>query len=131
MLPENVFPIFLAKSTLTICGISITRLQIPMTPGFAVTEYKVQGATFQSAILDLHRNSKSGDKGSHKRFCSTYVQLSRLQTLNGGQLLQLITLDDIVSKPYSRLQEESLNLDDRSDETLSLSTYQFNQRPLM
>ncbi len=112
-------------------GISVTRLQIPMTPGFAVTEYKVRGATFRTAVLDLHKNTKSGDKGLHKRFCSIYVQLSRLQTLDGVQLLQPITLDDIGSKPHPTLSEESLNLNDRSDRTLSLWTYQFNQRRLV
>ncbi len=112
-------------------GMSVTRLQIPMTPGFAVTDYKVQGATFRTAVLDLHRHSKSRDKGSHKRFCSTYVQLSRLQTLDGVGLLQPITLDDIGSKPHPKLQDESLKLDSMLDQTLLLWTYQFNQRRLV
>lgn len=46
ILLKNVFLVFLAKSTLTIYNISITRLQIPITPGFAVTDYMIQEATF-------------------------------------------------------------------------------------
>ncbi len=131
MLPENVFPVFPARSTLTMRGISVTSLQIPMTLGFAITDYKVQEATFRTVVLDLHRDSKARDKGLHKRFCSTYVQLSRLQTLDGVGLLQPITLDDIGSKPHLKLQNESLKIDNMSDQTLMLWTYQFNQRHLV
>ncbi len=87
ILPENVFPVFLAKSTSTMRGISVTRLQIPMTPEFAITDYKVQGATFRTVMLNLHKHFKSTDKGLHKRFCFTYVQLSRLQTLDAVGIL--------------------------------------------
>lgn len=107
--------VFTAKSTLIIRSINITRLQIPMTPGFAVTNYKIERATFQTAVLDLHRNSNLGSKGSHKKFCSTYVQLLCLQTLDRVQYLQAITLEDIKSKPDPKLQKESLKLHDISD----------------
>lgn len=70
-----------------------------MTPGFAVTDYKVQKAIFQIAVLDLHKKSNSGSVDSHKKFYSAYVQLLRLQTLDGVQLLQPIILEDIGSKP--------------------------------
>lgn len=39
-----------------------------MKPGFAVLEYKVQRATFQIAMFNLHYNSKIRNKGSHMRF---------------------------------------------------------------
>lgn len=120
MLPKNVFSVFPPKSTLTIRGISVTRLQIPMTPRFAVTDYKVQGATFRTVILDLHRHSKCKDKSSYKRFYSTYVELSHLQTLDRVRLLQPITLNDIRSKPHLKLQDENLKMDNRLDQTLLL-----------
>lgn len=41
MLLKNVFLVFLAKSTLIIRNISIIRLQIPMTLGFAVMDYMI------------------------------------------------------------------------------------------
>lgn len=62
--------------------ISVARLQILMIPDFAITEYKVKGATFQMVILDLYRNTKLENQSSYKRFCSNYVQLLRLQTLD-------------------------------------------------
>ncbi len=131
MLPENVFPIFPAKFIFTMYGISVTRLKILMTPGFAITDYKVQGTTFQTAVLDLHRHSKSKDKDSHKRFCSNYVQLFRLQIFDGVGLLQLITLNDIESKLHSKLQNKSLKIDNWSDQTLLFHIYQFNQQRLV
>ena len=86
-LPDDVFPTFPIKSTLKLPGLKVSRNQIPLTPGFAVTDYKVQGATFKTAVLDLRRGQKIR-KESHKRFWSTYVQLSRLQSLDGVQLLE-------------------------------------------
>lgn len=47
-------------------GISIIRLQIPIMLGFMVTDYKLQGTTFQTVILDLYKYFKSKDKSSHK-----------------------------------------------------------------
>lgn len=73
ILPEKVLPIFPAKSIILVHGIKVTRLQIPMTPGFVVLKYKVQGAIFQTAMLDMHYNSKSRDKILHKKFCSMYI----------------------------------------------------------
>lgn len=63
-----MFLVFLAKSTLKICGISVIRLQIPITPYFTITDYKVQRATFQLVVFDLHKNSKLEDKSLYKKF---------------------------------------------------------------
>lgn len=48
-----IFPLFLFKFTLVLRKISITRLQIPMTPGFAVTDNKFYKNTFKTIVLDL------------------------------------------------------------------------------
>lgn len=68
-----MFLIFLSKSTLTIRDINIIRLQIPMTPGFAIKDYKVQETIFQIAVLDLQSKSNSGNKNMYKRFYSIYI----------------------------------------------------------
>ena len=120
-LPDDVFP------TLKLPGLKVTRNQIPLTPGFAVTDYKVQGATFKTAVLDLRRGQKVR-KESHKRFCSTYVQLSRLQSLDGVQLLERIELSFINQKPHINLQQARKELDIFSDNTLSSWTLRFNAR---
>lgn len=70
-------------------------------------------------MVHLHRKSNSGIEGLYKKFCSIYVQLSRLQTLDEVQLLQPITLEDIGNKPNPKLQKESLKLNDILDQTLS------------
>lgn len=62
MVVKNIISVFPTKSTLILRDISVTRLQIPIMLGFAVTDYKVQGTLFQTVILDLYKkfNSKSG-----------------------------------------------------------------------
>ena len=118
-LPSNVYLVFPVRSVVTAKKTSVNRHQIGLTPGFAFTEYKVQGATFESAVLDLRRKSKKKGKESHKRFCSTYVQLSRLRTLQGVFLLEKINLDDIDNKPYPALQAEDDRLQALGQQTLN------------
>ncbi len=109
-LPPNVYPVFPDRSTLKLPQGDISRLQLPITLGFALTEYKVQGATFDSVVVDLKRQSK-GVIATHKRFCSTYIQLSRLRSFAGLGLLQPIDITDIDNQPHPRLHDEDLRLD--------------------
>lgn len=101
-----------------------------MTPGSAVTNYKVQGATFQTAVLDLRKGSKKDGRILHKRFCSTYVQLSRLQSFKSVHLLEKIGLEDINNKPHPKLEEATEKLDELSDGTLNCWTNFFHARRL-
>lgn len=95
-LPFNVYPIFPERSSVSFRNGSISRLQIPITLAFAQTDYKVQGAIFTSAIINLKRLSKFSGS-THKQFCSTYVQLSRLRNFVGLGLLQPINMTDIAN----------------------------------
>ncbi len=115
-LPPNVYPVFPDCSTLKLSQGDISRLQPPITLGFALIEYKVQGTTFDNTIVDLKRQSKGGI-GMHKQFCSTYVQLSRLYSFTGLRLLQPIDITDINNQPHSRLHDEDLRLDNISHTT--------------
>ena len=63
--------------------ISFTRSQILIITSFAVMEYKVQEAIFQTVILDLQWDYNAKSKRLYKRFYSTYSKLSRLQILDG------------------------------------------------
>lgn len=99
-----------------------------MTPGFAITDYKVQGATFKEAVLDLRRKSVDKTKNSHKTFCSTYVQLSRLQSLEGLHLLEPIELNDINNFPDPNLSEASRFFDQLSQNTLNSWMLKFESR---
>lgn len=127
--PEGIFPVFPSKSTLSLDNMKISRTQIPLTPGFALTMYKVQGATFQNAVLDLHRKNEAiGRFEKHRRFCSMYVQLSRLQTLDGVQLLEPVDFVDISYKPHPALEKETKRLDQLSNHTLYDWTNRFHAR---
>lgn len=99
-----------------------------MIPGFAVTDYKVQRATFRSTVLDLRRESKLDGQNSYKRFCSNYIQLSRLQSLDGIHLLEGIELEDINNKPHPKLEKTARKLDEQLDITLMCWTNSFNAR---
>jgi hypothetical protein len=98
-----------------------------MCPAFSLTDYKVQGSTLTTAILDLKvdrgaKQSRTGTgKGyeSHKKYCSTYVQLSRLRSLQGLYLLQNINMDDLRFRPHPQLLAENERLRELEQRTLS------------
>lgn len=95
----------------------ITREQVPISPAFALTEYKVQGGTYRIAVLDLSDQSKSPrQKGSHKYF-SVNVQLSRLKSEDGIQLLQPVTFRDLNIRVPHLLEEEDRRLSRLAAET--------------
>ncbi len=109
-LPRKVYLIFPVKSSVTAKKATFKKKQISITPGFAYTKYKVQVATFKSATLDLQQNTVKRTIENHKRFCSTYVQLSRLQSLEGVLLLKPISLEDVNNQPHHQLQVEDEQL---------------------
>ncbi len=109
-LPHNVYPVFPVKSTVTAKRTRLNRKQIGISPGFAYTEYKVQGATFKSVTLDLRHKTIKKTAKSHKRFCSIYVQRSRVQSLERVSLLEPISLDNINNQPHHKLQMDDERL---------------------
>jgi hypothetical protein len=70
----------------------------------------VQGSTLTTAVLDLKHDPTAGGQDGHKKYCSTYGQLSRLQTLGGLHLLQRIEMKDLRFRPDDRLLIEMENL---------------------
>ena len=91
-------------------------MQPPIKLGFTLTKYKIQGAIFDKAVVDLKRHF-GGSIATHKRVCSTYVQLSRLHTFAGLGLLQPIDITDINNQPYLQLYNKDLRLDNISRTT--------------
>src|SRR3954454_1912224 len=89
-LEDKVIPVFPLERSITIKGYSVRRKQVPMCPAFSLTDYKVQGSTLTTAVLDLKDNSAVKGKDHHQRYCSTNVQLSRLESSDGLHLLQRI-----------------------------------------
>jgi hypothetical protein len=90
-----------------------------MCPAFSLTDYKIQGSTLTTAVLDLKDDPFTKGQDHHKKYCSIYVQLSRLQSLNGLYLLQKIDMDDLRFCPDSRLLSEMERLRALEQETIT------------
>ena len=82
------------------------RKQIPICPAFSLTDYKVLGSTLKTAILDLKDDPTAKGQSKHKKFCSMYVQLSRVQFLDRLYLLQEIGMKDLQFRLYNSLLAE-------------------------
>lgn len=82
------------------------RKQVPICPAFSLTDYKVLGSTLKTAILDLKDDPTAKGQSKHKKFCSMYVQLSRVQFLDRLYLLQEIGMKDLQFRPHDGLLAE-------------------------
>ncbi|KAN0085149.1 hypothetical protein V8E54_001616 [Elaphomyces granulatus] len=107
---SNAISIFSSSTSLKIDNMSVRRLQVPITPAWAVTDYKVQGSTCEAITLDIRRN-KSRNRGTsgHNQYCSRYVGLTRVKLR--------VTLEDIKIKPDKRLLREEQRLADLAAKT--------------
>jgi hypothetical protein len=94
-LEAKVISIFSLERSITIKGYSVQRKQVPMCPAFSLTDYKVQGSILMTAVLDLKDDPTSKEQDHHKKYCSIYVQLSRLRSLDRLYLLQKIDIEDL------------------------------------
>src|SRR5205814_9050057 len=94
-LEAKVIPVFPLEGSITIKGYSVRRKQVPMCPTFSLTDYKIQGSTLINAVLDLKDDSSLKGQNSYKKFCSLYVQLSQLRSLDRLHLLQRIDMKDL------------------------------------
>jgi hypothetical protein len=86
-------------------GLPFNRYQVLLTLGFVITDYKCQGSTFTSLILDLRFHVQRG-LDQHKKWTSFNVQLGRLRTLSRVWLQEPITLEDVSFAPHIDLQVE-------------------------
>jgi hypothetical protein len=96
-LPETLVPILPIEMTGEISEMSnlpFRRHQVPLTLGFAITDYKCQGSTFVNLIVDLKFPAQRG-LSEHKKWTSINVQLGRLRSLSGVWLREPITLSDV------------------------------------
>jgi hypothetical protein len=114
-----VFPIQMRGEIPSMPGLPFNRHQVPLTLAFAITDYKCQGGTFLSLILDLVFYKQRG-VDQHKKWTSLNVQLGRLKTLSGVWLREPITLDDISGSPHPDLQVELTRLEALEQKTISL-----------
>lgn len=90
-----------------------------MCPAFSLTDYKVQGSALTKAILDLKNDPTRRGWDAHRKYCSIYVQLSRLRSLSGLHLLQKLDIHDLQFGPDPRLLTEMKRLQEREKETIT------------
>jgi hypothetical protein len=118
-LDAKIIPVFPLERSITIKGHSVRRRQVPMCPAFSLTDYKVQVSTLTTAVLDLKHDPTARGQDGHKKYCSTYVQLSRLRSLHGVHLLQRIDMQDLQFQPDDQLKVEMARLYTLQQETMA------------
>lgn len=101
-------------------SVRVPRTQVPMSPAFAITDYKCQGRTFDRVAIDfegtIHGNGKIGD--SQGQYADVYVPLSRVRKLSGISLLRPVRRELFLTKPDARLNAEMVRLRSLEVETL-------------
>ena len=105
----SILPIEIEGELADISDLPFYRHQVPVTLGFAISNYKCQGSTFQSLIIDL-RFPAQRSLDQHKNWTSINVQLGRLRSLSGVWLQEAITLADFRLSPHMDLQVELVRL---------------------
>ena len=85
---------------------TVTRVQLPIVPAYAFTDYKSQGRSVSCAIVDLT---------SARSLEAAYVMLSRVRSLDGLAILRHFPPDKVLGRPSQEIREELARLD-RLDE---------------
>jgi hypothetical protein len=118
-LEAAVVPVFPIERSINIQKYSVRRRRVPMCSAFSLTDYKVQGLTLTTAVLDLKDNSTVRGQNKHKKYCSIYVQLSRLRSLDDLYLLREINMSDLRFRPHNGLLAEMERLGALEQETMT------------
>ena len=121
-LSENIVPIFPestyfawdAPASLGGGRHRIARLQLPLLPSYAYTDYKSQGRTLERAVVDIE---------SAQSLQGVYVMLSRVRSLSGLAVLRPFASHKILSRLSQELRDELDRLD-----TLDIQTKQKYER---
>lgn len=114
-----VFPVQMSGQIPNIPRLSFYRHQVPLTLGFAFTDYKSQGSTFDRLILDLVFGKQRG-VDQHGKWTSINVQLGRVKSLAGVWLREPITLKDVSFTPHPDLRVELSRLEALEQQTIGL-----------
>jgi hypothetical protein len=88
--------------------IKVKRKQFPLLPGYAITGYAAQGATFTHAILDIKRPEGKGVGRINP--ADAYVLLSRMKTLKGLLILRPFTKEVLTQKTNPLIEKEHIRL---------------------
>jgi hypothetical protein len=121
-LTPNVHPFFPRKHSgeikdlFTKRGVSVRRCQVPLTPAFAITDYKAQGHTMEELEVDLNFD-KMTYGSPHYKWTSFNLQLKRVTNFKGLCLRNPITLADVRFRPDERLAKEMARLEQLAEAT--------------
>ena len=120
-LDQDITPLYPIESRGEVDGVSFTRMQVPMTPAFAITDFKSQGKSVAEACVDIktsHTNSHRRQPGvNHKNYTSLNVQLGRIKSFAGLWLREPIELADVQNRP-----DPALLIEDERLRTLEAQT---------
>jgi hypothetical protein len=123
-LDQDTTPLYPIESRGEVDGVSFTRTQIPITPGFAITDFKSQGKSVDEAIIDIKLDYTSSGPHqphiNHKHYTSLNVQLGRIKSLAGLWLREPIQLADVQSRPDPALYNEVRRLEALEVRTLGV-----------
>src|ERR1700735_1235676 len=117
-LEAKVFPVFPIERSITVKGYSVRRRQVPMCHAFCLTDYKIQGSTLKTAVIDIKDDPSAKGQSKHSKFCSRHVQLSRVESLEGLNLLEPIDMKDLQFRPHEGLLAEMERLHKLEEETM-------------
>ena len=104
-LEEDIVPVFPERAHFK-CAMSVngrkivkqvSRLQLPLVPAYAYTDYKSQGKTLTHAIVDLQ---------SAMSLQGAYVMLSRVRSLRGLMLLRPFGASKVCGRLSQELRDE-------------------------
>jgi hypothetical protein len=116
-LPQGTIPIFPSRRSFTLKGVTntvIEREQYALTPAYAFTDYKAQGQTMESVIIDLGKPPS----GRLTAF-NTYVALSRGRGRKTIRLLRDFDEKLFTTHPSEELRKEDERLDNLAELTLT------------
>eukprot|EP00742_Colponemidia_sp_Colp-10_P013665 GILJ01015450.1.p1 GENE.GILJ01015450.1~~GILJ01015450.1.p1 ORF type:complete len:670 (+),score=37.93 GILJ01015450.1:1352-3361(+) len=92
--------------------LSVKRKQLPIIPAFVLTDYKVQGKSFDNVIVDITKPPGNRDA------VGTYVCLSRARSLQGLAILRPFQRQVLMCCPPQALLDEMERLESIERKTL-------------
>lgn len=98
-------------------GVSVSRLQLPLLPAYAYTDYKAQGRSLDAAIID---------PASAASLQGIYVMLSRVRELKGVAILRPFCARKIDQRLSQELRTEIRRLDVLDVETRNREKIGYN-----
>lgn len=113
-IPSEVVPVFPRSTSLEYSAtrdkkFSVTRYQVPLVPAYAYTDYKSQGRSLDTVIVDL-----AGCRTAQ----SLYVMLSRVKTLEGLAVLRWFPPSKVGKNLSHDLRNELSRIDRLAESTL-------------